>query len=343
MDSVAQIVKHHAHLLGFELVGIAAATEADDFAHLCAWLKNDYAGEMTYMHRHGQARRHPSSILSAVRSVVMAGMNYGFAAYPDRTGNTAKIARYAHSHDYHDVIRLKLKQLLQAIIIQQPYCRGRVVVDTAPLLERDFARRAGLGWIGKNTMLINPRLGSFFVIGALLLDIEVEADEPFRSDHCGTCTACLDACPTHAFPAPHQLDARACISYLTIELRGLIPEERKTAIDEWIFGCDICQDVCPWNHKVPLPSFRSRPDLIELDVIEMLQLTEVEFKRRFSGTALTRPKRAGLIRNAAIIAGNRRMGAALPALTRLRDDPDPGVHEAAQWAIGKINENSPRP
>ena len=198
-----------------------------------------------------------------------------------------------------------------------PGCRGRGVVDTAPLLERDFARRAGLGWFGKNTMLINKRLGSYFFLGALLLDLELRPDPAHETIHCGTCTACLDACPTQAFRGPGLLDARRCISYLTIELRVPIPEELRSSMTEWVFGCDICQEVCPWNRKAPVsaePSFQPRADLRSLDLIELLGLSEEEFRRRFRGTALTRTKRRGLLRNAALALGNQGNPAALPAL-----------------------------
>jgi epoxyqueuosine reductase len=214
-------------------------------------------------------------------------------------------------------------------------------VDTALLLERDFARRAGLGWFGKNTMLINKRLGSYFFLGALLLDLQLRPDPVHETTHCGTCTACLDACPTQAFPEPGLLDARRCISYLTIELRTPIPEALRAPMGDWVFGCDICQEVCPWNRKAPATaesSFRPREDLWSLDLVELLGLSEEDFRRRFRSTALTRAKRRGLLRNAAIALGNQGNPAALPALQRALDDPEPLVREAAQWAIERITE-----
>src|SRR5262245_10868420 len=254
-------LKQRAHELGFELVGIAAASPADHFEHLRAWLDHDLAGEMDYMHRQGEARRHPSSILPEVCSIVMVGMNYsaggeqlspkdemGTSAHPPMDG---RVARYAWGEDYHDVLRRRLHQLLDWLQNEVPGVRGRGVVDTAPLLERDFARRAGLGWFGKNTMLINKRLGSYFFLGALLLDRELRPDPPHEMAHCGTCTACLDACPTQAFLQPGLLDARRCISYLTIELKGPVPANLREPMGEWVFGCDVCQEVCPWNHKAP--------------------------------------------------------------------------------------------
>jgi len=347
-------IKEQAHALGFELAGIAPATEADGFDRLRDWLAHDFAGEMGYMHRHAGARRHPSSVLPAVRSVVMVGMNYHPAPasggrhtspererrVPDAPRSPGRIASYARgSADYHDVLHERLNRLLAWIQTEVPDCRGRGVVDTAPLLERDFARRAGLGWFGKNTMLLNKRMGSFFFLGALLLDIDLRADPPHTGSHCGTCTACLDACPTQAFPKPGVLDARRCISYLTIELKDSVPKELRSGLGDWVFGCDICQDVCPWNRKAPAtqePTFRPRPDLDPVDAAELLGLSEEAFRHRFRGTAVMRAKRRGLLRNAALVLGNRGDPAALPVLRRALDDPEPLVREAARWAIERI-------
>jgi epoxyqueuosine reductase len=342
MPSLESQIKLYAYALGFELAGIAAATQADGFAQFQDWLDQGYAGEMLYMERQAQARRHPRSILPEVRSVVMVGMNYKPA---DEDGQPlapgfGRIARYARGADYHDVLRARLNQLLGQIQRLEPNAHGRAVVDTAPLLERDFARRAGLGWFGKNTMILNKRLGSYFFLGALLLDVALEPDKTHKAGHCGTCTACLDACPTSAFTAPGVLDARRCISYLTIELRGPIDEELRAPMGDWLFGCDICQEVCPWNKKAPgkEESVLPRPDLEALNCLELLSLTEEAFRKRFRGTALTRPKRSGLLRNAALVLGNQGDAAAIPALTRSLNDPDPIVRDAAAWALGRIEE-----
>jgi epoxyqueuosine reductase len=341
MTRLEERLKTRARESGFELAGIARAAPADDFPHLQTWLAQGYGGDMAYLERHAEARRHPSSILPEVRSVLMLGLNY----HSSRGMNEAnaagrpRIATYALGDDYHDVLRAKLDALLSWVQAEVPGVQGRGVVDTAPLLERDFARRAGLGWIGKNTMLINKRLGSFFFLGALLLNLDLEPDAPFSADHCGTCTRCLDACPTYAFVAPHQLDARRCISYLTIELRGPVAEELRPGMGEWLFGCDICQDVCPWNRKAPPgnePALQPRVDLLALDILDILQLTEAEFRTRFRGTALWRTKRRGLVRNAAIIAGNTGERRAVPALERLLGDDDPVVAEAARWALRRL-------
>lgn len=336
MVRIEDRIKLQARNLGFELAGIARATPADGFQRLREWLDRGYAGEMAYMQRHAQARRHPASILPEVRSIVMVGMSHS----PNESQSTlGKIARYAVGEDYHHVVRHRLSALLDWVQGEVGGCQGRGVVDTAPLLERDFARRAGLGWFGKNTMLLNKRLGSYFFLGALLLDLELEPDAPHETRHCGTCTACLDACPTQAFPEPGMLDARRCISYLTIELRGPIEDELKPRVGDWVFGCDVCQEVCPWNRKVPTttePAFVPRLEIDALDPIEMLGISEDEFRRRFRGTALLRSKRNGLRRNAATVLGNRGGADALPALQANADDPDDGVRDAARWAIAQI-------
>jgi epoxyqueuosine reductase len=349
MTSLESRIKERAGELGFELAGIAAATPADGLERLSDWLGRGYAGEMDYMRRHAEARRHPASILDGVRSVIMVGMNYltdhGRQVSGQALGvpGSGRVARYAQGQDYHEVLRGRLQPLLTWLQQESPGCRGRVVVDTAPLLERDFARRAGLGWFGKNTMLINKRLGSYFFLGALLTDLELQSDPVYETSHCGTCTACLDACPTDAFPEPGQLDARRCISYLTIELRSPIPHAFREGMGDWVFGCDICQEVCPWNRKAPVTQdavFRPRPDLEAIDCIELLSLSEEQFRRRFRGTALLRAKRRGLLRNAALVLGNQGDPAALPALRQAAADPEPLVREAAQWAIERIENNA---
>ncbi|MBM3994549.1 MAG: tRNA epoxyqueuosine(34) reductase QueG [Planctomycetes bacterium] len=351
-------LKEQARALGFDLVGIAPAANADGFAHLRDWLDQGFAGEMDYMVRHAEARRHPKSILPDVRTVVMVGINYKnqgsgvrdqesggerqVPAVGNAPGFEGRVSSYAAGRDYHDVVREKLKKLLEWVQREVPGARGRGVVDTTPLLERDFARRAGLGWFGKNTMLLNKRLGSFFFLGALLLDLELSSDDPFEASHCGTCTRCLDACPTDAFAGPFQLDSRRCISYLTIELRGPIPDELRPAIGEWAFGCDICQDVCPWNRKAPFgrdPELQPTDGTLHLQLLEILELSDEEFRRRFGGTALWRTRRAGLLRNAAIVLGNVADERALPALERALNDV-PLVREAAQWAIAQIRARS---
>ena len=335
-------IKRQALQIGFSLVGVAPAVQADGFDRLREWLDRGYSGAMAYLEKNSEPRRHPSSIFSPVRSVVMVGLTYSGEATRlspqpvEESPVRGKTARYARGPDYHELIWRKLDQLLDWLRQAAPGCEGRGVVDTAPLLERDFARRAGLGWFGKNTMLINKRAGSFVFLGALLVDIELKPDPPYEGSHCGTCTACLEACPTQALVSPGWLDARRCISYLTIELRTPIAEELRAPIGDWMFGCDICQEVCPWNSKPRTSEFPTEGDLAAFDPAEVLTLTETEFRQRFHGTAITRARRGGLLRNAAIVLGNWGDAAALPALRGALADGDEMVREAAQWAIGQI-------
>ena len=342
MDDMGQTLesrlKEEARARGFALVGIAPATEADGFDRFTAWLDRGFAGEMNYLHRGREARRHPASVLQAVRSVLMVGLEYSGEVRPTESG-MGQVASYAQGPDYHSIIWERLNDLAAWLEVQRPGCSAKAIADTAPLLERDFARRAGLGWVGKNTMLIHPRRGSFFFLGALLTDLELVPDAPFASSHCGTCTACLDACPTNAFPQPFVLDASKCISYLTIELRSPIPQELREPMGDWLFGCDICQDVCPWNRKRPdePPAFPHDSELEFLDPIELLGLDVDAFRRRFKRTALWRTRRLGLLRNAAIVLGNMGDAGALPALERALHD-EPAIAEAATWAIERIRQ-----
>ena len=339
-ESLESRLKQQAQSLGFDLVGVAPAGPADGFDRLRDWLACGFAGDMDYMRRHAEARRHPESVLPDVRSVVMLGLNYKpEGGAEEGVSGQGRVARYARGPDYHDDLRQRLNQLLTWLQEERPDCHGRGVVDTAPLLERDFARRAGLGWFGKNTMLLNKRLGSYVFLAALLVDIELRPDAPFEAHHCGTCTACLDACPTAAFVGPGVLDARRCISYLTIELKTDVPLEKRSGLGDWVFGCDVCQEVCPWNRKSPAATdatMQARPELESLDLIELLGLTNENFRRRFRDTALMRAKRRGLLRNAALVLGNNGDERALPALRRALGDAEPLVREAARWAIEEI-------
>lgn len=326
-----------ARRLGFALAGIAAPEPADGFHRLREWLDAGMAGEMAYLHDTADARRDPRSVYPPVRAVIVAALSYapGPGAAP-LTG--AKVARYAQTPDYHAEVRSRLKALAGWMKAERPDCWGRVCVDTAPLMERDFARRAGLGWFGKNTMLLDKRHGSWFVLGAVLTDLPLAPTPAFTAGHCGTCTACLDACPTDAFPAPHVLDARKCISYLTIELKGTVPEP--AMIGDWLYGCDVCQDVCPWNRKAPRGVLTPLPHLSGVDAAGLLSLDEAAFKERFTGTALyPRPGRAVVLRNAALVLGNTAGAEALPAL-RLSLNDVPLVREAAGWAIARITERA---
>ncbi len=338
---LTQRLKAEALRLGFDHVGIAPAVSPPGYDHLREWLRAGRAAGMIYMEKHAEVRAHPDRLLEGVRSIVMVSVVYGKSQSGPSDSRQGKIARYARGQDYHRALWDRLEQLLSWVREQSPGTRGRAVVDTAPLLERDFARLAGLGWIGKNTMLINRRLGSFTVLGALLLDCELAPDAPHVADHCGTCTRCLDACPTDAFAGPYQLDARRCISYWTIEHRGPIVDEFADQLHGWVFGCDVCQDVCPWNRKAPdgqLPELEDRPQLAEPDLIEWLDRDGDTWKSALKGTSLARAKRAGLIRNAALVLGAGRIAEAVPALLRRLADAteDLTVRTAAAWALGRI-------
>jgi epoxyqueuosine reductase len=343
MDSseLTLALKAEALRLGFDRVGVAPAVAPPGYDRYLDWLKSGNAAGMDYLERHREARSHPDRLLDGVRSVVMASVVYGQRAASPELPRQGKVARYARGLDYHRVLWDKLGALLAWLQGRCPGVRGRAVVDTAPLLERDFSRLAGLGWIGKNTMLIDRRLGSFTFLGALLVDLDLVPDTPFAADHCGTCTRCLEACPTDAFAGPYELDARRCISYWTIEHRGPIPGEFADRLDGWVFGCDVCQDVCPWNRKAPdgrMPEFDGRPEWTNPDLVAWLSRPRQECTDALKGTALARAKRVGLLRNAALALGSRRVVEAVPALrSRLSDvEEDPVVRSAAAWALGRI-------
>ncbi len=317
---------------------IAAAASPPGYHPLIEWMSNGYAADMAWMERRKDAYQHPDGVLPQTRSVVVVALNYHNAEPDD---STTRIARYAWgTEDYHSVMRRNLKQLSAIIHQERPQAKSRVVVDTAPLLERDFAKLAGIGWIGKNTMLISRDIGSWFFIGAILTTETLVYDEPFETDFCGSCTKCLDACPTDAFPKPHVLDANRCISYLTIERRDKpIPDDLRSGIGDWIFGCDVCQEVCPWNRFAPnqsLREFHLHDELKNLNVIDLLQLTEETFQQKFAKTPLERTGRDVIVRNAAIVAANHGKTQVIPYLQPLTHDTSDLVREAAEWAIHQL-------
>lgn len=342
--SLTAQIKVAAREIGFDLVGVSPAVTPVGFSRLKAWLEQGFAGEMGYIPRREAAYEHPQHVLPAVKSLIIVSLNYK-TANPQACGeNEGRIARYAWgSADYHDVLRTMLGQLADRVHELCPGCRTRAVVDTAPLLERDFAQLAGLGWFGKNTLLINKRQGSFLFLAALLTDLELAPDQPHETSHCGTCTRCLDICPTQAFPEPYVLDARRCISYLTIELKSQIPAELRHGMQDWLFGCDLCQDVCPWNRKSPVTArteFQPQADLNSASALELLGMTEAEFLERFEDTPLSRPGWNGIRRNAAVVLGNHGDAAAIPALIGLVNDPNPVVRGAVAWALGQLGGDS---
>ncbi len=328
--------------LGFSRVGIAAAGSPPHHDAFRGWLAAGLAGVMQpWLERHEPLRRSLESILPGARSVVMLATHYsvgiGPSAEPLAEGH-GRVARYARGDDYHDLLRKRLNTLAAWIEMQMPGARARGVVDSAPLAERDFARLAGLGWFGKNTMLIDTRAGSYFFLSGIVTDVTLPVDRPIDVDHCGTCTACLDACPTGAFPAPRVLDASKCISAITIEDHGAVPDSLRPGVGDWIFGCDICQEVCPWNRHAPgtnEPSLQPRDGQISLALAELLALDEDGFRKRFRGSPLLRAKRRGLLRSAAIALGNRPHAPSFEALVVALADSESVVRSAAAWALGR--------
>jgi epoxyqueuosine reductase len=298
-------LKARAYGIGFDLAGIARLGPADSAAEFDAWLGNGFAGTMDYMERHADLRRDSTRPQPGMKSALVVGLDYG-GKEPD-----GPVARYARGDDYHRVMWDRLDTIGDWLRTEVGGAT-RAYVDTGPILERDLARRAGLGWFGKNTLLINPEKGSFFFIGALFTDAELVPDAPFEEDHCGTCTRCLEGCPTQAFTGPRSLDATRCISYLTIEHRGPIPDDLKPAIGSHLYGCDVCQDVCPWNIKFAVP--RKEPVFAAREVVgqkdaatlarEILAMDEEAYRAAFRNSAMKRAKLEGLKRNAEIVLQN---------------------------------------
>ena len=338
--SLTTDLKTEAQRHGFDLVGACPAVTPTGIHRFYEWISSGYSGEMSYISGRAKAYEHPTNVLTGVRSLLMLSMNYRTSDVSPTPDTTGRVSCYAWgSLDYHDVIHARLKKLVQFLKNRAPAAEARGVVDTAPLLEREYAQLAGLGWTGKNTLLINPQRGSWFFLAAILTTEELEYDDPFDMDHCGTCTACLDACPTDAFPQPYVLDATRCISYLTIELRESIPTDLRRSIDNWVYGCDICQEVCPWNRHASqssLEEFEPRLDLSPLNLLTLFSLTDDEFRLLFRKTPLWRSKRRGLLRNAAIVLGNQRTEAAIDALTQGLKDAESIVRSACVWALGEI-------
>lgn len=312
METLTERIKEQARALGFDLVGVAPVEPSDWGDFYAEWLARGYAGAMGYLSRPDAVakRRDPRLIMPQARSVVVVALNYyqGPIEIPT-AGRRGRVARYAWGDDYHDLMWARLDELAAFVSAQAGYpVAHRRYVDTGPLLERELAVRAGLGWLGKNTMLINPRFGSWLLLGELLLDLELACDTPFAANHCGTCVRCIEACPTHCILPNRTLDAARCISYLTIELKGeRIRAELRSRMGAWVFGCDVCQQVCPWNRFArpsAEPAFHPRPGLPAPELDELLALDDEAFRRRFQGSPIKRAKRYGLQRNAAVALAN---------------------------------------
>ncbi len=344
-------IKHLALQAGFDLAGVASAADTAEHQFFPQWIANGTAGEMHYLETRndaGQLKR--ASLANAApwaKSVVVCALNYNTdQPYSTHAGETTQgwISRYAWSQlDYHDVLLTKLRSLEASFL---KLCQGNGInaprtwcyVDTGPIIERIFAKYAGIGWIGKNTCILNEDLGSWLFLGVMLSSVELTPDLP-PTDRCGSCARCLDACPTNAFPAPYQLDATKCISYLTIEKRGAIPEELRTGIGRQVFGCDICQDVCPWNRRAPVtsnPDFEGRPGLVNPELDWLAQLSLDDFRQTFRDSPIKRVKHAGMLRNVAIAMGNSGEEKFLPVLRQLLGHDNPSVAGAADWAIRRL-------
>ena len=334
-------IKQAAQQLGFELVGISPLKAPLHEQSFAEWLRQGLAGELGYMERTEALRREPRELVPWAASIVSVALNYYTAFARPRLSKTTNgwISRYAWGDDYHDSIRIKLASLLDRITqLAGAPVQGRAFVDSGPVMERDFAGVAGLGWIGKNTHLISPKKGSWFFLGELFVDLPLAYDRPIR-DRCGKCELCLKACPTNAFVGPYILDARRCISYLTIELKGFMPRHLRPLVGNHIFGCDICQDVCPYNVKARETAentFGPRPGLYAPQLIPLLSLSAEEFRQRFRGSPILRAKRRGFLRNVAVALGNIGSAEAVPALIHALDDAEPLVRGHVAWALGQI-------
>ena len=297
-STYTKLIKTEAKRLGFMSCGIGKAGFLEDEApRLEKWLKSNAHGEMQYMENHFDKRLDPTRLVEDSKSVVSLLLNY----YPseEQNENSYKISKYAYGQDYHHVIKSKLKQLHQFIETEIGEVSGRAFVDSAPVLDKAWAAKSGLGWIGKHSNLLTQKVGSFYFIAELIIDLELEYDH-ITTDHCGSCTACIDACPTQAITEPYVVDGSKCISYLTIELKNQIPTEFKSKMDDWMFGCDVCQDVCPWNrfskpHQEPL--FHPKPELLSMSKKDWEEITEDVFKKVFQKSAVKRTKLSGLQRN----------------------------------------------
>jgi epoxyqueuosine reductase len=338
----SSVVRELAADCGFALAGVSTAGPSPDFGRFQNWVDRGLAGEMQYLTDHRAAKRsQPEFLLPGVRSVISVGMLYnGPEPHSTEFSNPERawISRYAWGEDYHKKIRAKL-EILASKLLERDTFEWRACVDTAPLLERSFAHQAGLGWIGKNTCLINQQLGSWFFLGELLTTLEMGSDFQ-AANRCGTCTRCIDACPTRAIVPTaqdeYELDARLCISYFTIELPSPIPLERRSAIGQHVFGCDICQDVCPWNRKAPETAAPADPDLFAPPLDRLAAISQTEFKQIFRETPVNRARYSGFLRNVAVAMGNSGLGKFREPLSRLAASADPLVSEHAAWALAKL-------
>ena len=362
--SLTELIKEKAYDLGFDLIGVAPAQRAPHAEAYRRWLANGYQAEMQWLAKRPHRREDPRQVVPEARSVIVVGLSYFVldpAAELWSDPSRGRIARYCWGLDYHDIMLPRLRTLGDFIDQMTKQTRSqRAYVDTGPVLERNFAAQAGLGFIGKNTLLLSPKLGSYLFLGEILIDLELAYDEPApnggascrfdppgqskRVGTCGRCTRCLEICPTHAFPAPYILDSNRCISYLTIELKGSIPLTLRPLLGNWIFGCDACQEICPWVRRYSQPTREHflgyDPDQIAPKLIDLMQLDEAAFRARYKGSPIKRSKRRGLLRNVAVALGNWGSPEGLPVLERALQDHEPLIREHAAWAINRIKNRS---
>ena len=326
---------------GFDLVGLARADAPPDLSFFTEWVARGHAGEMAYLSSQVAKRADLRAVFPWARSVLCVGLQYdtpppySTAAASDR----GWISRYAWGDDYHDVMKAMLERVVERLRAEAPSFEARAYVDTGPIAEKAWAAAAGLGAAGKNTCLLHPEHGSWFFLGEIVTDLDLPADAP-RPDMCGTCTACLDACPTRAFPEAYVLDATRCISYLTIEVKGTIPEGLREGMGRHVFGCDICQDVCPWNRKRRHrggAAFEPRPGAVAPDLGALAGLDDEAFRERFRQSPVKRAKRRGVLRNVAVALGNAGHAGHRPLLERLAGDDDPVVREHAAWGLRRLD------
>lgn len=331
-------IREKAGQLGFEAIGVAPVSAIPE-QHLRTWLERQYHGRMGYMERKSGKRLDPGQVLDGARSILSLALNY-FHPYelPYKEVNCGAISRYASGEDYHEVLEERLQQLLGFIRRLEPEVKGKIYVDTGPVLDKFWAARSGVGWLGKHTNVLARDLGSWFFLGEILLDVKLEYDQPIP-DFCGSCTRCIEACPTDAIVEPYVLDSRRCISYLTIELREDIPEAFRESMGNLVYGCDICQDVCPWNRKSPVSGveeFKPRESNRSPELRVMARMSADDFRERFRGSAIKRTRWRGLMRNVAVAMGNARDPDMIPELRSLLHTEEPMVRRHAAWALARI-------
>jgi epoxyqueuosine reductase len=340
VEDLSALIREEAVRLGFSKVGIASARSVPDVDHFTAWLEMGRHGDMRYLERQAEKRRNPGLILPNAKSVLVLALNYYSGDEMPDSPMKGRISRYARGDDYHAIVGSRLEKLLEIIRRQEPSARGLCYADTGAIMEKAWGAQSALGWMGKHTNLILRSSGSWFFLGVILLDVELEYDHK-ENGYCGKCRRCIDACPTGAIVAPYVLDARLCVSYLTIELRGPIPRPLRSLIGNNIFGCDECQAACPWNRfaaRTSVREFIPCEGNLAPDLHSLVCLSTGEFKERFRNSPILRATRDGFVRNVVVALGNSRSSEAIPALEKAARDVSPLVRSHAAWALGRIED-----